>query len=527
MTTTQAPQDFLTTLATTHPDKLAVVEDLPDGTIRHWSYAEFEANACRLARVLIAEGVGAKDRVIWCGQNSPWVVALMAAARKLGAVAVPLNYRLTAEEAAYVVDNSDAAVAFIDAELQPLFEGLRSEAPNLKTVLVFDAARQGLAVSEAHVDAEPLIAAAESVALPPAGAAGGTMIYTSGTTGKPKGAVRFGGADPAQTQRMIAFYGVHGDDVYLTTGPLYHSGPSGFMATGQLLGQTVVLQKKFDAEDWLRLLDKYNCSSTFSAPAPIRLVCNLPDEVVARYDRSSMRVMIANAAPWSYALKLMYLERFPEDSLFEVYGSTELGVNAILRPEFQRSKKGSCGEPAPGCEIRLYDEEGKVVSTPHTEGELFVRSASVFDTYHKAEDKFQEDRRDGEWQTVGDIAYFDEEGFYYICDRKKDMIISGGVNIYPAEIEGALEQHPDVVDVAVFGIPSEEWGEMVHAEVVQRPGASLSAEALMAFAREHLAGYKVPRSVKFIAEIPRTGTGKILKRELRKPYWEGRASRVG
>jgi fatty-acyl-CoA synthase/long-chain acyl-CoA synthetase len=527
MTTTQAPQDYLTTLAAAQPHKPAIIEDLPNGQVRIWSFSEFEANACRLARVLAAEGIGAKDRVIWCGQNSPWVVALMHAARKLGAVAVPLNYRLTAEEAAYVVDNSDATVAFIDAELQPLFEGLRAEAPKLKTVLVFDAAVQGAAVSSGHRDAEPLLAAADPTPLPAAAAAGGTMIYTSGTTGKPKGAVRYGGADPEQTQRMIAFYGIRPDDVYLTTGPLYHSGPSGFMATGQLLGQTVVLQKKFDAEDWLRLLDKYKATSTFSAPAPVRLICNLPPEVIARYDRSSMRVMIANAAPWSYALKLMYLDHFPEDSLFEVYGSTELGVNAILRPEYQRSKKGSCGQPAPGCEIRLYDEEGQVVTTPHREGELFVRSASVFDTYHKAEDKFQEDRRDGEWQTVGDIAYFDEEGFFYICDRKKDMIISGGVNIYPAEIEGALEQHGDIVDVAVFGIPSEEWGEMVHAEVVGRPGASLTADAVMAYAREHLAGYKVPRSVKFIEEIPRTGTGKILKRELRKPYWEGRASRVG
>ena len=165
------------------------------------------------------------------------------------------------------------------------------------------------------------------------------------------------------------------------------------------------------------------------------------------------------------------------------------------------------------------------MTAPHVEGELFVKSGNMFSTYHKAHDKYLSDRKDG-WQTVGDIAYRDEEGFYYICDRKKDMIISGGVNIYPAEIEASLETHPDINDVAVFGIPDEEWGEAVHAIVVLRKGASLTKEQIIAFAREHLAGYKVPRSISFMDEIPRTGSGKILKRDLRKPFWEGRASRV-
>ena len=204
-------------------------------------------------------------------------------------------------------------------------------------------------------------------------------------------------------------------------------------------------------------MDKYRVTATFSAPTPIRRICQLPDAVLGRYKRDSLRLLVANAAPWSYALKLEYLERFPERSLFEVYGSTELGVNTIMTPEFQRGKPGSCGRPAPGVEIRLYAENGGVVDQPHQPGELFVRSAGMFRSYHKAHDKFLEDRRDG-WQTVGDIAYFDEDGFYYICDRKKDMIISGGVNIYPAEVEHALENHPDVLEAAVFGIPSEEWG---------------------------------------------------------------------
>jgi fatty-acyl-CoA synthase/long-chain acyl-CoA synthetase len=176
-------------------------------------------------------------------------------------------------------------------------------------------------------------------------------------------------------------------------------------------------------------------------------------------------------------------------------------------------------------EIVLIDDDGNEVTKPNVPGEVFVRSASVFDTYHKAQDKFEEDRR-GDLQTVGDVAYFDEEGFYFICDRKKDMIISGGMNVYPAEIEAALEHHDAIFDVAVFGIPSEEWGETVHAVVVCRPEGALSEADVVAYAREHLASYKIPRSVSFANELPRTGSGKILKRVLREPFWRDHHTRV-
>jgi fatty-acyl-CoA synthase/long-chain acyl-CoA synthetase len=326
---------------------------------------------------------------------------------------------------------------------------------------------------------------------------------------------------------MLQFIGYRPDDVYITTGPLYHSGPGGFMALALVMGQTVVIQHKFDPEDWLRLLAAYRATSTFAAPTPIRMICNLPGEVKERYDRSSMRVMIANAAPWSFALKQQYVADFPPESLFEVYGSTELGVNTILRPEDQLRKPGSCGKEAPMVEIRLYDDDGNVVTGtgPEATGELYVRSSSVFADYYKQHDKFEEDRRDG-FQTVGDIAYRDDEGFLFICDRKKDMIISGGMNIYPAEIEAALEQHPDIYEAAVFGIPSEEWGESVHAVVVARPGADLDEEAVTAHARAHLARYKVPRSISWLDELPKTGSGKILKRELRAPFWADRTANV-
>jgi fatty-acyl-CoA synthase/long-chain acyl-CoA synthetase len=295
-----------------------------------------------------------------------------------------------------------------------------------------------------------------------------------------------------------------------------------------LYGQTVIVQRKFDAEDWLRLVDTYKASSTFSAPSVMRMICALPPEVKNRYDRSSMRVMIANAAPWSYPLKQQYVADFPPESLFEVYGSTELGVDTVLLPADQMRKPGSCGKPAPGIEIMLVGADGNEVTGtgPEQAGEVFIRSAGTFDTYYKNDASFAGSSR-GDFHTVGDIAYRDDEGYLYICDRKTDMIISGGMNVYPAEIEAVLEQHPGVYEAAVFGIPSEQWGEVVHATVVRSAGSLVTAAEVMAFAREQLAGYKVPRSVDFIAELPRTGSGKVLKRELRAPYWAGRAAQVG
>jgi fatty-acyl-CoA synthase/long-chain acyl-CoA synthetase len=516
--------DFLTTYAQVQPDKPAVIDDRPDGTLLRWTFAQLNEQANRLGNVLVDLGAGPGRKVVWCGQNSPSIVAVVNAARKIGVTAVPLNYRLSAEEAAYVTDHCDASIVFVDAEYAPLFERIRNEIPKVDHVLVFDGS-----VPVGMLDADQLMAGAsvDEPPVPESTEPGATMIYTSGTTGKPKGAFRRGAGDPGQLMAMIQLIGYTPDDIYLTTGPLYHSGPGGFMGIGQALGQTVVIQRRFDPQDWLRLLETYRVSSTFSAPTPIRMVCSLPSEVKEQYDRSSMKRMVANAAPWSFALKQMYVADFPSDSLWEVYGSTELGVNCILEPQDQLRKPGSCGKAAPGVEVQLLDDNGKEVTGigPDYPGELFVRSASVFADYYKQHDKYEADMR-GDLHTVGDIAYRDDEDYFFICDRKKDMIISGGMNIYPAEIEAALEQHPDVFDVAVFGIPSEEWGELVHAVVVLAPGSTLDDAAVTAFAREHLASYKVPRSVSFIDELPRTGSGKILKRELRAPYWAGRSSAV-
>jgi acyl-CoA synthetase (AMP-forming)/AMP-acid ligase II len=514
--------DILTVYAEAQPDKLAVIDDKGGEDVVQWTYAELEARSNQVANALLTLGAGPGKKVIWCGPNSPEVVAVMTATRKIGGVAVPLNYRLTAEEARYVIDHSDSEIAYVDAEYAHLFTGLVNELDSLRHVIVYGGPPVGGMLTEAIVG----VASAQAPEIPEEAITGATMIYTSGTTGKPKGAVRRG-ADQATGVALLGLIGYQADDIYITSGPLYHSGPSAFMGASLLFGQTVIVQRKFDAEDWLRLIDKYKASSTFSAPALIRMVCALPEEVKARYDRSSMRIMLANAAPWSFALKQQYVADFPPESLWEIYGSTELGVDCVLEPKDQMRKPGSCGKPAPGIEVVLFDENGNEVTGtgPEHPGELYVRSTGVFNEYYKQQDSYDAASR-GDFHTVGDIAYWDDEGYLYICDRKSDMIISGGMNIYPAEIEAALEQHPAIYDVAVFGIPSEEWGEVVHATIVLAPDASLSVEEIKSFGKEHLASYKVPRSVDFIEELPRTGSGKILKRQLRAPYWAGRTAQV-
>jgi acyl-CoA synthetase (AMP-forming)/AMP-acid ligase II len=504
--------DFLAMYAGTQPDKAAVIDDRPGEPVVTWSFSELERKANQLAHFLQSLGVGGSTKVIWCGQNSAGLVAGINAIRKAGAMGVPLNYRLTPEEAAYVIDNSDARVVYVDAEYEGLIAQARDRLAKVEHVCVFDGDGELEKQVATFSEQPPEEGGAEGIA-------GATMIYTSGTTGKPKGAVRGATIDSSVAAGLLTLIGYVPEDVYVTTGPLYHSGPLGFASIAHALGNTVVVQHKFDAEDWLRLVETYQVTTTFTAPTPIRMVCSLPEEVKDRYDRSSMKRLIANAAPWTLSLKKMYLADFPTDSLWEVYGSTELGVDTVLKPGDHLRKPGSCGQPAPGIEIELFDENDDVVTEPYQPGELYVRSAASFTTYYKADDKYQSASR-GDYLTVGDIAYFDEEGFYYIADRKNDMIISGGMNIYPAEIEAALDASPDVYEVAVFGIPDEQWGESVHAAVVPSR-AGVTAEEIVAFARQHLAGYKVPRSVTFVDELPKTGSGKVLKRQLREPFMAG------
>jgi acyl-CoA synthetase (AMP-forming)/AMP-acid ligase II len=317
---------------------------------------------------------------------------------------------------------------------------------------------------------------------------------------------------------------LHENSVHLTTGPMYHSGPLAFASLSHTLGAPVVVMRKFDAARWLELVKEHRVTNTFSAPTQLKRIVSLPDDVLAKADLTSMVCLIANAAPVPFALKQEVIEKLGDWFLYEVYGSTELGVDTVMKPADQLRKPGSCGRTYGGIEIRIVKEDGSVAAAGEA-GELFIRTTLAMDGYHRTAEKLTELESD-EWKSVGDVAYTDDEGYVYICDRKRDMIISGGVNIYPAEIEAVLYAHPQVIDVAVFGVPDEEWGERVHAIVQPKVGETINVDELRAFAEPRLAGYKRPRAYEVRDALPRTDSGKLLKRVLRDEYWQGRSSAV-
>ena len=507
--------DVLAAHAQRTPDAPALI----DGE-RRLTWYQFVATRNRLANALRGLGLAKGEHVIVYVKNALEAVLAPAAVRAAGAIPVPLNHRLVADEVAYILDHSDArAVVVSDAFLGTVAE-VRSGASRVRSWIVVGSARRPWAE---HVD--DLIATGDPtpISADPAQGLGGSMIYTGGTTGRPKGALR-GSVDPAVTRRLMEAFGLAEPHVHLVAGPLYHSAPSGFAHFTQVFGGTVVVMRKFDPEDALCAIERHRCTSTFMAPTLIKRIVDLPERVRARYDVSSMRVLVVAAAPCPMRVKEEALAYFGP-VLWEFYGSTELSINTILRPEDMLRKPGSCGRAAPGVELAILDDTGRPV-VPGTPGELYVRRfPGMFDGYYKDAEATREAQR-GEWATVGDVAWMDDEGFVYICDRKRDMIISGGVNIYPAEIEDVLHRHPAIDDVAVFGVPDDDWGERVHAAVQPRPGAAVTAEEVVRFARRHMADYKVPREISFHEEFPRDLAGKLLKRVLRDSYWAGRVAKI-
>jgi acyl-CoA synthetase (AMP-forming)/AMP-acid ligase II len=496
-------------------DKPAAVAYLEED--RRWTWAELLDRRNRLANALIELGIGQGQHAIVYAHNSLESLLAPAATRAANAVAVPINHRLVADEVVYILDHSDATAVFVGDAFLPVIEKVRGDAAKVRHWIFLGAERRPWG---RHVD--DLIVAG-SPASPPMDSGqglGGSMIYTGGTTGKPKGAMR-GAIDPETTMRFMQALGmIHESHVHLVAGPLYHSAPGSFALFTSMLGGTVVVMRKFDPERALRLIHEHRVTSTFMAPTLVKRILDVPEAVRAQYDVSSMRSLVVAAAPCPMRVKEEAIRYFGP-CFYEFYGSTELGMNTILAPEDVLRKPGSCGRAAPGVEIALLDDDGRPVTVGEP-GELYVRRfGGMFDAYYKNPEATRQTQR-GEWHSVGDVAYVDTEGFYYICDRKRDMIISAGVNIYPAEIEDALHRHPAIEDVAVFGVPDDEWGERVHAAIQTRPGHTLTAEDVQAFARSHLADYKVPREVSFHEDFPRDNAGKLVKRLLRDPYWAGR-----
>jgi acyl-CoA synthetase (AMP-forming)/AMP-acid ligase II len=506
--------DFVATYAAAHPNRLALVEGE-----RGLTWEEFFRTRNRLAHGLAELGVRPGEHAVVYAHNSLENLLAVGALRALGAVAVPMNHRLTTDEVAYVLDNADAAAVFVGDAFVPMAERVR-DAARVKHWITVGTERRPWATALADLlagDRETALAAS------PAGA-GGSMIYTAGTTGKPKGALRRTIDAASVIPRISALGCADPDQVHLVAGPLYHSAPSGFALYAQMVGGTVVIMPRFDAEDAMRHIERHRCTTTFMAPTLVKRIVDLPAQVRARYDVSSMRALVIAAAPCPMRVKEQALAMFGP-ALYEFYGSTELGINTVLRPEDMLRKPGACGRAAPGVELAILDDDGRPVPTG-TAGELFVqRYSGVFDEYYRNPAATAQTAR-GEWLSVGDVAWMDDEGFVYICDRKRDMIISGGVNIYPAEIEDALHRHPAIDDVAVFGVPDAEWGERVHAAIRLRGGHRVSERDLIDFCRDHLAGYKIPREISFHDEFPRDTAGKLLKRLLREPYWRDRSTRV-
>jgi fatty-acyl-CoA synthase/long-chain acyl-CoA synthetase len=507
--------DFIAAHAAKTPDAVALIEGEQRLT---WSEELDRRN--RLASSLRTLGIGRGDNVIIYEHNSLDSMIVPAAVRAIGAVAVPMNHRLTNEEVTYILDNADAAAVFVGDAFLPVAGAVRPHAGKVRHWILMGKERRPWAL---HIDD---LVGSGSPEAPPADAAqglGGSMIYTGGTTGRPKGAIR-GAVDPQVTRRFLEALDLAEPHVHLVAGPLYHSAPGSFAMTSQMFGGSVVVMRKFDPEEALRLIQARRCTSTFMAPTLVKRIVDLPAATRARYDVSSMRVLVVAAAPCPMRVKEQAMEYFGP-VFYEFYGSTELSVNTILRPEDVLRKPGSCGRAAPGIELAILDDDGKPLPEGEA-GELYVRRyPGVFDGYYRNPEATRETQR-GDWLSVGDVAYVDAEGFYYICDRKRDMIISGGVNIYPAEIEDVLHRHPDIEDVGVFGVPDDEWGERVHAAVQPRTGAALTADDVMAFARRHMADYKTPREVSFHPGFPRDAAGKLIKRVLREPYWADRATKV-
>jgi acyl-CoA synthetase (AMP-forming)/AMP-acid ligase II len=506
--------DLLARHARTQADRPAVIE-----AERRLSWRQYHEARNRLAHALAGLGLAAGEHAVLYAHNALETLLVGAAVRALGVVPVPMNHRLTADEVGYILDDSDAVAAFVSDAFLPVLERVRERAPRLRHVVALGTARP----SWAHHVGDLLAAGhAGPVAAPPG--LGGSMIYTAGTTGKPKGARR-SATDPAAVLPRLAALGcVAPDDVHLVAGPLYHSAPGGFALYAHALGQTVVVMPRFDAEEALRTIERHRCTTTFMAPILLKRLVDLPAETRGRYDVSSMRSIVVAAAPCPMRVKEAILAWFGP-VLHEFYGSTELGINTVLAPRDMLRKPHSCGRAAPGVELAVLDDAGRPVPTGQP-GELHVRRGEgVFDGYYKNAAATAETAH-GEWLSVGDVAWMDAEGFVYVCDRKRDMIISGGVNIYPAEVEDVLHRHPAVEDAAVFGVPDAEWGERVHAALQLRPGAALTADEVTAFCRRHLADYKAPRAVSFHEALPRDTAGKLVKRLLREPYWAGRASRV-
>ena len=516
MTEIAASDIGLWTIAARTPDRAAVIE--PDGTVV--SYAELAATADQFGRGLQALGLGPGACVAGMLPNGSAALALYFAALQTGLYVVPVNWHLAAAEVAYILRDS-GATAFLAHEK---FAGVAAAAADQAGI--DPGARFAVGAVPGFTPLAEL--GADGAGRPELRTLGAPMVYTSGTSGRPKGVRRaLTGADPDRVPATATwFFGLFGlrpfdDHVHLCCSPLYHTAVLNFATIAVQFGHPVVLLDRFDPQTMLALIERHRATYTHMVPTQFRRLLALPETVRDRYDVSSMRAAIHSAAPCPQEVKRQMLGWWGP-VVIEYYAATEGGGTGITAREWL-ARPGSVGRAWPGAEVRVLDERGDDLPVGETGLVYLGMGTSTFD-YHKDEEKTLASRARGMF-TVGDVGYLDADGYLYLCDRKSDVIISGGVNIYPAEIEAELSCHPAVADVAVFGIPHEEWGEEIKAVVEPAdwiaPGPELTAE-LLDFLSGRIAKFKLPASIDYLAELPRDPNGKLYKRRLRDPYWTGR-----
>jgi acyl-CoA synthetase (AMP-forming)/AMP-acid ligase II len=504
--------DFFANHVANHPDRPYVIS--PD---RALTYGELAERASTLAKSLYGLGLRPGDRAALMTYNFPEYSEVSFALNLLGVGLVMIGYRLKPPEIEYIVENSDARLLVFYHEFADRIMPYRT---HYKKVLPGGLITFGNPSADGPQNLEALFADPPDVDLgnlpAPENPATG-MIYTSGTTGRPKGAARGGDAtERAGTMEylsgLLGLIKFTAEEVHLVCCPLYHSAPLFFNMITTMLGGTRVMQSRFDPEQFLELVARHRVTSTHLVPTMVIRLLQVPESFTDKLDLTSLRTVICGAAPLFPEHKLAFLDRFGP-ILYEYYGSTETGINAFITSEEMRTRPASVGKALPYNDLMIVDKNGNEVPDGER-GVLYIHCPILMDGYHKNEAATAETYL-GKHMTVGDVAVRDEEGYIYIVDRVKDMIIRGGVNIYPAEIEEVISAMGDVIDVAVVGKPDTEFGESVVAFIVPAKGVVLSEKSIQTYCDQNLANYKIPATIIFTDEIPRTPTGKILKRNLR------------
>ncbi len=489
--------------ANSRPDAIALIY-----RDRSVSWRELDARANQVGRALTGRGVSPGDRVAVSLRNSVEFFELLAAAGRIGATIVPVPFRFKRDEIEYMVDDSKAAVVVAEPANAEEFAGLPD------TIFRGDD-------YEAWVESRP------GGPMDMAGTSPGVAAlryYTSGTTGRPKAIIRHeseaaSAVMQAMTAARLGPVSSPGE-VHLLAGVAYHTAPGGYASIALSMGHTVVIVDHYDPEEALELIQRHRVTWTQMAPIHLVRIVALPDEVLRRYDLSSMKRLLHAGAPCPVDVKWKILELLPKGTVYEYYAATE-GVATECPDDVWLARPGTVGRALPGVSIHILDEDGHELGTGEV-GLVYIRNGAPFE-YEGAPEKTAETWR-GDMFSVGDMGYLDEDGYLFLTDRKSHMIISGGANIYPAEVENVLFAHPAVADVAVIGVPDDEFGEQVKAMVELR--APVSEAELIDFCRARLSHYKCPKSVDFVESLPRDPNGKVRKRELREPYWKDRTSRI-